>query len=345
MGLKNGKYDVTIIGAGPAGLACARELANSDLSVLIIDKSSQPGDKLCAGGVRVSDIKELGLDINRLKGCEILKAPDNGKIIEYTTVDRRVLSHYQFRFIDKAENIDKLSGCKMSDIAPKMIMLNCGDKIKKVFFEYLVAADGSASKVRQKIGIVNRDELILNSILSVLPLKRNVTEFSTIEFFYNRKLFGDWYAYIFPHLKLNQIKIGCGGSVRWIQQNKINLRENLKIWLHSRNLPINPDNIQGALINSDFQGYDFTKSRFGKIFLCGDAAGLANYYSGEGIHQALISGSEIGKMIVDKNYIPERLNELINRKQHEIDGLFSNIDNKIWNRFKQYLHRLVFHRF
>ena len=119
----------------------------------------------------------------------------------------------------------------------------------------------------------------------------------------------------------------------------------MKIWLHSRNLPINPDNIQCALINSDFQGYDFTKSRFGKIFLCGDAAGLANYYSGEGIHQALISGSEIGKMIVDKNYIPERLNELVSCKQQEIDGLFSNIDNKIWNRFKQYLHRLVFHRF
>ena len=44
-------YDVIINGAGPAGLSCARELAGSSLSVLIIDKSKTLATKACGGGI------------------------------------------------------------------------------------------------------------------------------------------------------------------------------------------------------------------------------------------------------------------------------------------------------
>lgn len=44
-------YDVVIIGAGPAGLACATGLARSGLSILILEQKDNIGPKVCAGGL------------------------------------------------------------------------------------------------------------------------------------------------------------------------------------------------------------------------------------------------------------------------------------------------------
>ena len=44
------KYDVVIIGAGPAGLAAARYLAENKKSVLVLEKNKVIGPKVCGGG-------------------------------------------------------------------------------------------------------------------------------------------------------------------------------------------------------------------------------------------------------------------------------------------------------
>lgn len=49
-------------------------------------------------------------------------------------------------------------------------------------------------------------------------------------------------------------------------------------------------------------------------------------------YQALISGSEIGKMILNKDYFPVQLNEIISRKQREIRSLFPNQEKGKWSR-------------
>ena len=54
-------YDVIIAGAGPAGLSCAIHLIDSGLKVLVIDKNNKPGSKICAGGLRLSDISRLNI--------------------------------------------------------------------------------------------------------------------------------------------------------------------------------------------------------------------------------------------------------------------------------------------
>ena len=45
------KYDVVIIGAGPAGVAAAHNLINNNISCVLIDKQKFPRNKLCAGGI------------------------------------------------------------------------------------------------------------------------------------------------------------------------------------------------------------------------------------------------------------------------------------------------------
>ncbi len=62
------KYDVIIVGAGPAGLRCAEILSKSTLKVLLLEKDDVFGDKVCAGGLT-------------RKSMEILNFPDS--IIEH----------------------------------------------------------------------------------------------------------------------------------------------------------------------------------------------------------------------------------------------------------------------
>ena len=57
------RYDVIIVGGGPAGSSCAWKLQRHGLSVLVIDKMSFPRDKPCAGWITPQVVESLQLDV------------------------------------------------------------------------------------------------------------------------------------------------------------------------------------------------------------------------------------------------------------------------------------------
>lgn len=59
-------FDALIIGGGPAGCACAIELASSGLKVLVIEKTARPAHKVCGEFISadsISLLQYLGVDI------------------------------------------------------------------------------------------------------------------------------------------------------------------------------------------------------------------------------------------------------------------------------------------
>ncbi len=54
--------EVLIVGGGPAGSSCARELVRGGLDVVVMDKSRFPRDKVCAGWITPQVLATLGLD-------------------------------------------------------------------------------------------------------------------------------------------------------------------------------------------------------------------------------------------------------------------------------------------
>ena len=52
-------YDVAIVGAGPAGTACALALRSSGLRVALLDKATFPRDKVCGDAVPGHAFKAL----------------------------------------------------------------------------------------------------------------------------------------------------------------------------------------------------------------------------------------------------------------------------------------------
>ncbi|MDP9372241.1 MAG: FAD-dependent oxidoreductase, partial [Chloroflexota bacterium] len=57
------RYDVIVVGAGPAGSTTARECAARGLSTLLLDRAAFPRDKPCGGGVTVRAARLLPFDL------------------------------------------------------------------------------------------------------------------------------------------------------------------------------------------------------------------------------------------------------------------------------------------
>jgi len=54
--------DALIVGGGPAGSTCARELVRAGLDVVVMDKHAFPRNKVCAGWITPPVVRALGLD-------------------------------------------------------------------------------------------------------------------------------------------------------------------------------------------------------------------------------------------------------------------------------------------
>src|ERR1700741_287301 len=52
-------WDAVVVGAGPAGCACAYDLAAAGKSVLLVDKAEFPRMKACAGGLTMKTVRAL----------------------------------------------------------------------------------------------------------------------------------------------------------------------------------------------------------------------------------------------------------------------------------------------
>lgn len=55
--------DVLVVGGGPAGSTCARQLRRAGLDVLVMDKQAFPRDKVCAGWITPAVVASLELDL------------------------------------------------------------------------------------------------------------------------------------------------------------------------------------------------------------------------------------------------------------------------------------------
>ena len=53
------KFDVIIIGAGPAGIICALQLAKKNYKIALIEKKQFPKDKICGDALSLDVINQL----------------------------------------------------------------------------------------------------------------------------------------------------------------------------------------------------------------------------------------------------------------------------------------------
>ncbi len=298
-----------IVGAGPGGLACAKTLADHGVDTLILERNRTIGSKVCAGGITWSGL------IRRVPATlaeqsfpkQYIQTPlQNICIQEKTpiiaTVNREKLGAHMKSLALKA-------GAKLrSNVFVRTVkkqsvhFIDRENKTEETIrFENLVGADGSNSTVRRFLGL--RNTCCGVGINYQIP--GNSTK---MEWHLNNRLFGNGYAWIFPHTKT--LSIGAYADKKTMSSGK--LKENLIDWAHTLGHDLNPHPAKAGLINFDYQGW-----KFNHIFLVGDAAGLASGLTGEGIYPAIVSGEQVAHTIANPTHDTGIMDILIHKhNQH-----------------------------
>ena len=309
------RYDVIVVGAGPGGSTAARECAERGLSTLLLDKASFPRDKPCGGGVNVRAARLLPFDLGpvvertiygirfslRLSGAYTRRA---AAPLSYLT-QRSRLDHY---LVERAV----AAGATLRERAPvQAVERRDGGVVVRaggVAFQgrALVAADGANGKTAKLAGLEvergtgQRRGLLVGLEGNLTPPGGVPAEWRDVLGIDNGSVPGG-YGWLFP--KGDHVNIGVGG----FHHVGPSLRERLERL--TRYYGFDPADLWGL------RGHHLPIRRHGaplageNVLLVGDAAGLLDPWTGEGIFAAIWSGQAAARHL--ERYVGGRAPDLL----------------------------------
>jgi len=297
--------DALIIGGGPAGSSCARELRRHGLDVIVMDKATFPRNKVCAGWITPSLVETLQLDTGVYSRQHVLQpitAFRTGLIdgreletrypatvsygIRRSEFDNYLLQRSGARLLEgqSMESLERRgNGWLVNNSITTPLVIGAGGHFCPVARFLGATVGASESSVAAKEIEFEMDQLQLNDCL-VRP--------DTPELYFCRDMKG--YGWCFR--KGNYLNIGLG------REGNKHLSEHLRHFcefLKQRGrIPQNtPENFQGHAYL--LYGRANRKKLDDGILLVGDAAGLACPQSGEGIRPAVESAMMAATTIVE----------------------------------------------
>ncbi len=317
-------YDVLIVGAGPAGAACATRLGRTGLKVAVLDKAGFPRDKTCGDALSVDVINQLstlsetlasaftGL-YNKLPSYGVkIFSPDhqhidipflyqNKKKCGYIS-PRKDFDNVLFQHLKQYDNIHTIEACSVDKVIRHhnkiLLQTNQGD------FEgdMVIGADGAHSVVSRHLADIKVEKEHYSAGLRMYY--EGVTSFheeNYIELHFFRDILPG-YLWIFP-LKDNKANLGIGMLSSVVSKKNINLKDVLQKLLRTH--PHLQERFKNARPLETVKGYGLplgSKKRnlSGERFLLtGDAASLIDPFSGEGIANAIRSGRVAAEHVIE----------------------------------------------
>ena len=306
--------DILIIGAGPGGLACAKLLAEHGREVIILERNTKIGAKVCAGGITWDGL--IGLvpdDLIERSFCEQYVFSNYQKVVVreknpiIATINRKTLGNWMAQQAMQA-GAEIVTGSRVSAINGRTVTVKTSSGETKTYScSHLVGADGATSMVRRSLGIP-AEQMGPGINYQITGSVKNM------EWHLNSRAFGYGYGWIFPHKET--VSIGAYGPAGNMSGGR--LKENLIKWASAKGYNLQGEQCRAALINYDYRGYSF-----GSTWLVGDAAGLASGLTGEGIYPAIVSGETVGRKILDPDFTDDAITAMVRKQQqhHKVINL------------------------
>lgn len=283
-------HDLIVIGAGPAGAAAGLTAARAGLRVALVDKADFPRDKLCGGGFTGRSRRHLreifDLDVERpgFLRCDRLRLTDGGRtlaeVVEAPPIwmtQRRELDALLLDAARKA-GCDVLTGQRIGkmQVQSGSVVLADGTCLSAPM---LVGADGANSTVAKALFGRAYDPARIGFALEV-ELPRIATEGAgPVEIDLGATAWG--YGWAFP--KDGSVTLGIGG----VHRRNPDLRATFEGFAARHGADLTRLRCKGAFL-------PFGEVRpipgKGRVLLAGDAAGLVDPITGEGIAWAMKSG-------------------------------------------------------
>jgi geranylgeranyl reductase family protein len=284
------RFDALVVGAGPAGSAAAIHLARGGARALLADRARFPRDKPCGGGLTGRALRHVPCDVS--------------PVVEHV-VDRFVIRlGYRPRFIRRSETplilmtqrrrldlhlveeavragAELRDGTPVRDLALDERGVTARVNGTRVRASYVVGADGANGVVARSFGLGD-------GIVTGVALEANVA-WGDLEpgpyegtAWIELGVVPGGYGWVFP--KGDHANLGVGG---WNREGP-RLREHLEQLAATHG--VSPERLR------DVRGHRLPMRRLGTaavrgpVLLVGDAAGLVDPLSGDGLYEAFMSG-------------------------------------------------------
>jgi menaquinone-9 beta-reductase len=323
--------DVIVVGAGPAGSSTAYYLAAAGLDVLLLEKTSFPREKVCGDGLTPRAVKALtgmGLPVRQEDGWllnkgvrfiggggrielawpELSAFPGYGATRTRLDFDQILAGHAVKAGARLLENMtvtgprmDERTG-RITGVTARETGPQAGGSERTFGGRVVVAADGNSSRLSVSMGLHKRDDRPLGvAVRTYYATPRHDDEYSEVWLdLWDGEQLLPGYGWIFG-MGDGTSNVGCGLLNTSGAFGHTDYRLLLQRWLkampaewglaeESRTQPV-----RGAALP---MGFNRTPHYTRGLLLAGDAGGMVNPFSGEGIAYAMESGEIAARSIV-----------------------------------------------
>jgi geranylgeranyl reductase family protein len=293
------RFDVLVAGAGPAGSAAAIHLARGGARVLLADKARFPRDKPCGGGLTGRALRHAPCDVSpvveHVVDRFVIRAAYDSRVAKRAAaplIDMTQRRRLDAHLVEQAAGVgaELRTGAAVSELQldGSGVTARVGDD--RVRASYLVGADGANGVVARAAGL--GDGIVLG-----VALEGNVAWDDLAHEAYAGTAWIEvgvvpgGYGWVFP--KGDHANLGVGG---WFGEGP-RLREHL-VRL-AREHGVDPSALR------DVRGHRLPMRRIGapagrgRVLVAGDAAGLVDPLSGDGIYEAFVSARLAAQAILE----------------------------------------------
>jgi electron transfer flavoprotein-quinone oxidoreductase len=329
------RFDAIVVGAGPAGITAAKEMAAAGLSVVVLERGQYPGSKNVSGGILYRHPTE-----EMCPGFEA-EAPLERPIIEQRylllTEDAMLGGLYRsMKFAEQPYNaysvlrseFDQWYATKAeeagAEVYPEFTVtdvlwedgrvagVTTGEPDGELLSHCVVLADGANSLLAQRVGLHREwepmDQALVAKELIALPAEKIEDRFALPSGFGTAyEIFGEstWglLGYGFIYTNKESISIGTGALLHDLIETGINVNDMLDRF--KRHPAIAPLIAGGETIEYSAHlipegGFDRLPQVYADgVVVVGDAAGLVNPLNREGANLAMLSGQLAARAIVE----------------------------------------------
>ncbi len=282
-------FDAIVVGAGPAGSVTALRLAREGASVLLLDRARFPRDKPCGGGLTGRALRELPISVDpvvehvvdrlvlRLGYGRAYERAGRGPLIAMTRRTR--LDHFLVEAAASAGVTVRLEA-RVSAVRALdgRVEVEIGEET--VTAAALVGADGANGVSARQLelgtgpvyGVALEGNVPYSSVDAGRYAGRAVLELGTVP---------GGYGWVFP--KGDHVNVGVGG---WEAEGP-RLREHLRVLCAAHGMrDAEVEDVRGHRL--PLRRPEVPLAR-GRALVVGDAAGLVDPLSGDGMYECFVS--------------------------------------------------------
>ena len=292
------RFDVLVVGAGPAGSATAIHLARSGATVLLVDKARFPRDKPCGGGLTGRALRHVPCDVEpvveHVVDRMVVRVGYGGKVVRTSPDPLIVMTQRRRLDLHLAEQAaaagaDFRDGIHVGELELDDSGVTARVDGTAVRAAFLVGADGAN-------GVVARHAGLGGGIVRGVALEGNVRWDALSPESYDATAWVELgvvsggYGWVFP--KGDHANLGVGG---WMSEGP-SLRTHLDRLAAARRVePSALADVRGHRLPMRELGAPAAR---GRALLVGDAAGLVDPLSGDGMYEAFISAKLAAEAIL-----------------------------------------------